>query len=71
MWDAHTRMRRYWRSLRRDPDVARSACDGEVDDFLNDPLCTDEKENQMFLTYKELSGAVAKSYVYEEGLPNI
>jgi hypothetical protein len=34
--------------------------------------CTDKKENQIFLIYKELqSGAVANSYIYEEGLPNI
>jgi hypothetical protein len=33
---------------------------------------TDKKENQIFLIYKEIrSGAVAKSYIYEEGLPNI
>jgi hypothetical protein len=33
---------------------------------------TDKKENQIFLIFKEIqSGAVAKSYVYEEGLPNI
>jgi hypothetical protein len=33
---------------------------------------TDKKENKIFLIYKEIqSGAVAKSTVYEEGLPNI
>ncbi len=36
------------------------------------PRYTDKKENQVFLIYKEIqSGAVAKSYVYEEGVPNI
>ncbi len=35
-------------------------------------LYTDKKENQIFLIYKEIqSGGVAKSYTYEEGLPNI
>jgi hypothetical protein len=51
MWDAQTRMRRYRRSLRRDPDVAKSACDGEVVDCINDPLRTDENENEIFLIY--------------------
>jgi hypothetical protein len=33
---------------------------------------TDKKEKKIFLIYKEIqSGAVAKSYMYEEGLPNI
>jgi hypothetical protein len=33
---------------------------------------TDKKENQIFLIYKEIrSGTVAKSYINEEGLPNI
>ncbi len=33
---------------------------------------TDKKENQIFLVYKEIQiGAVAKLYVYEEGLPNL
>jgi hypothetical protein len=33
---------------------------------------TDKKENQIFLIYKEIqSEAVAKSYMYEEGLPKI
>jgi hypothetical protein len=32
----------------------------------------DKKENQIFLVYKEIqSGAVAKTYIYEQGLPNI
>jgi len=31
-----------------------------------------KKENQIFLIYKDIhSGAVAKSYTYEEGLPDI
>ncbi len=33
------------------------------------PGCTDKKENQIFLIYKEIqSGAV--EVIYEEGLPN-
>ncbi len=33
---------------------------------------TGKKENKIFLIYKEIQkGAVAKSYMYEEGLPNI
>jgi hypothetical protein len=33
---------------------------------------TDKKEKKIFLIYKEIQmGAVAKSYTYEEGLPNI
>jgi hypothetical protein len=33
---------------------------------------TDKKENKTFLIYKEIQmGSVAKSYKYEEGLPNI
>jgi hypothetical protein len=35
-------------------------------------FCTDKKENQIFLINKEIqSGAVAKSYMHEEGLPYI
>jgi hypothetical protein len=41
--------------------------------FLEVTVCTDKKENQIFLVYKEIqSGAVAKSYmrkgflIYEE-----
>jgi hypothetical protein len=58
------------RPLRRDPDVAKSACDGEVVDCIDDPLCTDENENQIFLIhklYKEISGAVTKSYTMRKG----
>ncbi len=34
-------------------------------------LYTDKNENKTFLIYKEIqSGAVAKLYIYEEGLPN-
>jgi hypothetical protein len=33
---------------------------------------TDKKEKEIFLVYKEMQmGLVAKSYIYEEGLPNI
>ncbi len=33
---------------------------------------TDKKENKIFLIYKEIHMASgAKSYIYEEGLPNI
>jgi hypothetical protein len=33
---------------------------------------TDKNDNQIFLIYKEIQrGAVAKSYIYEEGLTNI
>jgi hypothetical protein len=35
-------------------------------------FCTDKKENKIFLIYKEIQmGSGAKSYMYEEGLPNI
>jgi hypothetical protein len=33
---------------------------------------TVKKENQIFLIYKEIQkGSCAKSYMYEEGLPNL
>jgi hypothetical protein len=35
-------------------------------------IYTDKKENEIFLIYKEIQmGAVAKSYMYEVGLPTI
>jgi hypothetical protein len=46
-----------------------SACvAGGHDKFLH----TDKKERKIFLIYKEIQmGSGAKSYMYEEGLPNI
>jgi hypothetical protein len=33
---------------------------------------TDKKYNKIFLIYKDIQmGTVAKSYIYEEGAPNI
>jgi hypothetical protein len=35
-------------------------------------VCTDKKENEIFLIYKEIQmESVPKSYMYEERLPNI
>jgi hypothetical protein len=41
--------------------------------FFDRMCCTDTKENEIFLIqYKEIQmGSGAKSYIYEEGLPNI
>jgi hypothetical protein len=40
--------------------------------FSHDGIYTDKKENGILLTYKEIQmGSVAKSYLYEKGLPNI
>jgi hypothetical protein len=43
-----------------------------VDDIRYQKTYTDKKEKKIFLKYKEIQmEAVAKSYMNEEGLPNI
>jgi hypothetical protein len=45
-------------------DSSKVMCAGQV-------ACTDKKENQIFLIYKEIQGGSVAMSIYEEGLPNI
>ncbi len=52
-------------------EYCRSFC--QLFFFFDSMCCTDTKENEIFLIqYKEIQmGSGAKSYIYDEGLPNI